>query len=187
MILIIISHSDEDNQRIEKCLDYYHDQHYPFVHNKIPPTAGVTVISRSNRRIVTEDRTTISYFVSAVNYNFRVTWHRKWYHGISDRIRAFWAIFICFKFKVTWHENESEIEKSGPIKFRYCPLMSKTAVGSRIPSTMAEEIDIQNGTFRSFQSLVTLTLTFFKGQGHTVGHHSSIFTHTPSFMKIGQQ
>ena len=49
---------------------------------------------------------------------------------------------------------------------------------------MAEEIDLENGTFRNFEGQLTLTLE--PGQGHTFVKHSSstTSTHIPNFIRI---
>ena len=70
-------------------------------------------------------------------------------------------------FKVTWLENETEFQKSGPQKFRYWSLLS-------------ESEGISNGHHCNFEVTLSVTLTFNRVKGHIVVHCSSTSTYRPN-------
>jgi len=56
------------------------------------------------------------------------------------------------KFKVTWHKNQDRLQKSGPTKYSYCPLVKESAVTCQLPLNMADEINFENGKFLTFNA-----------------------------------
>ena len=52
---------------------------------------------------------------------------------------------------------------------------------------MSEEIASELGTFRNFETSVTLASTLNLGQSQTIVNHSWNLTHTPSFIHIGRK
>jgi len=69
-------------------------------------------------------------------------------------------------------------------KFRYCSVVSESAVICQLTLKMAEEINFENWRISNFKGLVTLTLD--QVIRHTVVHHSSTSTYIPNFIGIGK-
>ena len=102
---------------------------------------------------------------------------------------VFWPYHIddFSNFEDTWLDNQDEFQKTGPTKFIYCSILSKSEGISKIGSQTVEEIDFENGRFRNFGVTLTLTFTFNRVKGHTVVHPSSTSTHIPNIKKIGRK
>ena len=81
-------------------------------------------------------------------------------------------------------DDRRQMTDDGPMKFRYCALVSQSVVSCQLPLLMAEEIAFENGGISKFEGLVTLTLTLDRVILHTIVHHSSTSTCVPNFIEI---
>jgi len=78
--------------------------------------------------------------------------------------------------------NQDRHQKSGPINFRYCPLVKESSVICQLPLKMAEKIDFEN--FLTFNSMWPWPSIGPYGIPLCSTHRPP--TYTPTFIRIGE-
>jgi len=104
-----------------------------------------------------------------------------WTDGRTDVLRTYCHLNFLPSSKS--HDTKTrKIQKPGPIKFRYCPLVKESAVICQLPWKIAEETESVN--WRTSQRYVNVTLILDQAIWHTIMHHSSTSTYIPNIIRI---